>query len=296
MKFLTLISMLIFAVNVSAMDVPKGFKQEKVKINGISYNIYKGGTGAPLLLIHGYAQSALMWSPAMTALKDHFTIIVPDIRGIGETEATKDGYDKLTVAGDMVKILDHYKVEKARVVGHDIGLMIAYALAAKYPTRVEKLVVMDAFVPGVGPGEAIYNSPDIWHFRFHGEGAEKLVAGREYIFLDSLWSGFSADPKTFSESDKKYYVSQYGRQGRMKASLEYFRTMPQDAKDNQELAKTKLPMPVLVIGGEKSMGQALADTMKVVSDNLKVVIVQNSGHWLLSEKPKETIEALKNFL
>jgi pimeloyl-ACP methyl ester carboxylesterase len=296
MKFFTFFGMLLFMFNAFSIEIPKGFEAEKIDIDGVAYNVYKGGTGEPLLLIHGYAQSALMWSPVMKALKDRYTIIVPDIRGIGKTQITKAGYDKVTVAGDMIKILDHYQITKARVVGHDIGLMIAYAVAAKYPTRVEKLVVMDAFLPGIGPGEAVYNSPGIWHFRFYGAYPEKLVAKREYIFMDSLWSGFSYDPKTFSKADKKYYVKQYSAPGRMRAGWEYFKAIPKDAEDNKELAKTKLPMPVLVIGGDSSMGTILADTMKVVSDNLKVYVIPHSGHWLLSEKPNETIEALKEFL
>lgn len=297
MKFLALLVLLVTAFSSNAIDIPKGFKKEKVNIDGINYNVYKGGTGSEnLVLIHGYAQSALMWAPVMNAFKDRFTIIVPDIKGIGESDVSKDGYEKLTVAGEIAKVMDHYQIAKARVVGHDIGLMIAYALAAKYPAKVEKLVVMDAFLPGVGPGNDIYNSPDIWHFRFHGDGPEKLVAGREYIYLDSLWSGFSFDPKTFSESDKKYYISQYSRPGHMRAGFEYFKAFPKDALDNKELSKTKLPMPVLVIGGEKAMGGALAETMKVVSDHLTVEVIPNSGHWLLSEKPNETISALKKFL
>lgn len=282
--------------NKSKKSVPEGFKQEQIKLNGIILNVYKGGQGEPLLLIHGYTQSALMWSPVMKHLKEKFTIIVPDLRGAGLSDAPEDGYDKVTMAADMKKLLDYYHISKTRVVGHDIGLMVAYALAATYPEYVEKLVVMDAFLPGIGPGDAIYNSPGIWHFRFNGSYPEQLVKDRERIFFDSLWEGFSATPDAISEADKEYYISQYSRPGRMRAGFAYFKAMPKDAADNKELSKTKLPMPVLALGGEKAMGQALIDTMKEISESLQERLVEGCGHWMLEECPDETIDALLQFL
>jgi pimeloyl-ACP methyl ester carboxylesterase len=285
-----------FWASAFEMRAPAGFTQEKVAANGTNINVYKGGSGQPLLLIHGYAQSALMWTPAMNALKNQYTIIVPDLRGAGLSDAPESGYDKVNMAQDMKAVLDHYHISKARVVGHDIGLMVAYAFAAKYPEMTEKLVVMDAFIPGVGAGDTIYNSPQIWHFRFNGPYPEKLVSGRENIFFDSLWEGFSARAHSFPDDHKKYYLSQYSRPGRMHAGFSYFQTMPQDAKDNKELAKTKLTMPVLSLGGEKSLGGPLGESMKVVSDSVTIKVVPNCGHWMLEECPKETLETLKNFL
>jgi pimeloyl-ACP methyl ester carboxylesterase len=296
MKLLAVVVFTFFSINVFAIKIPQGFKQEKVRVGDITLNVYKGGQGDPVLLLHGYAQSALMWAPLMKQLKNKFTVIVPDIRGAGFSDAPESGYDKVTMAEDIVKLLEHYHISKARVVGHDIGLMVSYALAARYPDFVEKLVVMDAFIPGVGPGDSVYNSPDIWHFRFHGPYAEKLVKGREYIFLDSLWTGFSARPHSFPEDQKRYYVSQYARPGRMKAGFAYFENMPKDARDNREFVKTKLSMPVLSIGGEKSLGQALSDTMKIAAESLEEKIVMGCGHWMLEECPKETIQTVENFL
>lgn len=297
MKNLLLASLILLASIASqAIEIPKGFKQEKVQINGFKMNVYKGGTGSPVVLLHGMAESALMWEPAMKALSSKYTFIVPDLRGGGLSEAPETGYTKVQMAADVKALLDHYGIKKADIVGHDIGLMVAYAFAAKYPETTNKLVVMDAFVPGVGPGEAIYNSPDIWHFRFHGEFAEKMVKGREKLYLDSLWTRFSADPKKYPEAKKNYYAKQYAAPGHMKAAMAWFTAFPQDAKDNQELSKKQLTMPVLSIGGEKAMGEPLAATMKIVAPHAQGITLKDTGHWLMDEAPAQTIEALDKFL
>jgi pimeloyl-ACP methyl ester carboxylesterase len=293
---LILLLALLFSIDAFAMIVPEGFARETVKLDGVTLNVYRGGHGEPLVLIHGYATTALMWAPAMKALKGKYTVIVPDLRGAGLSEVTASGYDEVTMAQDMKNLLDHYHIAQARVVGHDIGLMVAYALAAKYPDRVKKLVLMDAFLPGVGPGEAIYNSPDMWQFRFYGPFAEELVKGRERIALDTLWEGFSAKPHTFPEDEKLYFVSQFAKPGRMGAGFSFFKAMPQDAIENRELAKTKLQMPVLAIGGEKSLGPATVQTTKLVAVSVQEKVVPDCGHWMMEECPDETIKALEQVL
>jgi len=297
MKKLFLSSLILLAsLSAGAIDIPKGFKQEKVQINGFKMNVYKGGTGAPVVLLHGMAESALMWEPVMKALSSKYTLIVPDLRGGGLSEAPETGYTKAEMATDVKALLDHYGIAKADIVGHDIGLMVAYAFAAKYPLMTLKLVVMDAFLPGVGPGDEIYNSPDIWHFRFYGKSAENLVKGREKMYLDHLWTSFSANPKAFPDAKKNYFAKQYAAPGHMRAAMAWFKAFPQDAKDNKEFAKTQLPMPVLSIGGEKAMGGPLAATMKLVAPQAQEVTLKNTGHWLMEENPTATIEALENFL
>lgn len=297
MKKLILSSLVFFAsLAVHAIDIPKGFKQEKVQINGFNMNVYKGGQGAPVVLLHGMGESALMWEPVMKALSAKYTLIVPDLRGGGLSEAPESGYTKVEMAADVKALLDKYGVKQADIVGHDIGLMVAYAFAAKYPEMTNKLVVMDAFLPGVGPGDDIYNSPDIWHFRFHGKDAENLVKGREKQYLDHLWVSFSADPKTFPNAKKDYFAHQYAAPGHMRAAMAWFKAFPQDAKDNKELAKNQLPMPVLSIGGEKAMGGPLAATMKIVAPHAQGITLKNTGHWLMEENPRATIEALERFL
>ncbi len=297
MKKLLLSALITLAgVSARAMEIPSGFKQERVEINGFKMNVYKGGTGSPVVLLHGMGESALMWEPVMKALLPKHTLIVPDLRGGGLSEAPESGYTKAVMAEDVKALLVHYGVTRADIVGHDIGLMVAYAFAAKFPQMTSKLVVMDAFLPGVGPGDDIYNSPDIWHFRFYGTSAENLVKGREKMYLDHLWTTFSADPKTFPETKKNYFAKQYAAPGHMRAAMAWFKAFPQDAKDNRELSKAPLSMPVLSIGGEKAMGAPLAATMKLVAPQAQGVILKNTGHWLMEENPTATIEALESFL
>lgn len=234
-KLTNLTAAILLSLSTQAIEIPKGFKQESVQIqDGAHLNVYKGGKGEALVLIHGYAESALMWEKAMTQFSDKYTVIAPDLRGAGLSDVTATGYTKSAMAKDVKAILDHYGITKALIVGHDIGLMVAFAFAAQYPTVTEKLVVMDAFLPGVGPGDDIYNSPDIWHFRFQGPYAEELVKGRERTYLNSLWDGFSANPKSFPENKRQYFAKQYAQPGHMKAGFQWFRT---DCNDESCITK-----------------------------------------------------------
>ena len=188
-------------------------------------------------------------------------------------------------------------VEKARVVGHDIGLMVAYAYATQFPAETEKLVVMDAFLPGVPGWEAVYNNPSIWHFRFNGPTPEALVKGRERTYFEYFWNDFAADKtRSIPEADRKAYTEAYSKPGRMHAAWTYFASWPQLAKDFAQLSQTKLTMPVLSIGGEKSLGNQLAEQMKLVASDPTIVVLKDTGHWILEERPKETTDALVKFL
>jgi pimeloyl-ACP methyl ester carboxylesterase len=297
MKTLLLTALTLLAsLSAQAIEIPKGFTQEQVQLSEFKMNVYKGGSGDPVVLLHGMGESALMWEPAMKSLVSKYTVIVPDLRGGGLSEAPESGYTKAEMAEDVKELLDHYGIKKSHIVGHDIGLMVAYAFAAKFPEATTKLVVMDAFLPGVGPGDAIYNSPDIWHFRFYGASAENLVKGREKQYLNHLWNTFSANPKTFPEAKKNYFAKQYAAPGHMRAAMAWFKAFPKDAEDNRELSKTTLTMPVLSIGGEKAMGGPLAATMKIVAPQAQGITYPNVGHWLMEENPAETVRDLEAFL
>jgi pimeloyl-ACP methyl ester carboxylesterase len=237
-----------------------------------------------------------MWRPIIPLLAQKFTVIAPDLPGIGDS-SIPDKVDMLDAARKIHELVRSLNIEKARVVGHDIGLMVAYAYAAQFPGETEKLAVMDAFLPGVPGWEAIYNAPNIWHFRFNGEYPEKLVQGRERIYFEYFWNILAAD-KTHSipEPERKAYTEAYSKEGRMRAAWKYFGSWPQLAKDFAQLSQVKLTMPVLSIGGEKSLGSELAAQMKLVADNVEVIVLPNTGHWILEERPKETTEALVNFL
>ncbi len=267
------------------------------KIDGAKLHYTTAGHGPPLILLHGYAETSLMWKPIIPELAKRFTVIAPDLPGIGESAVPKDGLDMKTAAIRIHALARSIGVENAAVVGHDIGLMVAYAYAAQFPKEVTKLVVMDAFLPGVGDWQAIYNHPGYWHFRFNGPTPETLVKGRERIYFEHFWNNFAADRKrSIPEKDRKAYAVAYARPGRMRAGWAYFVSFQQAAKDFAEFAQTSLTMPVLSIGGEKSLGEALSVQMKLVATDVTVGVLKDTGHWLLEERPKETTEALQNFL
>jgi len=267
------------------------------EINGVKLHYMSAGHGTPLILLHGYAETSLMWKPIIPALAERFAVIAPDLPGIGDSDIPTDGLDMKSAAIRIHDLAKSLGVQKAEMVGHDIGLMVAYAYTAQFPTEVTKLVLMDAFLPGVEGWEAAYNNPHIWHFRFNGPTPEALVQGRERTYFDYFWNDFAAD-KTHSipEADRKAYAAAYARPGRMHAGWEYFVSFLQAAKDFAQLSQTKLTMPVLTIGGDKSLGEALGQQAKLVATDATVIVLKDTGHWVLEERPKETTEALQKFL
>ena len=267
------------------------------EINGVKLHYMTAGHGTPLILLHGYAETSLMWKPIIPVLAERFAVIAPDLPGIGDSDIPADGLDMKGAAIRIHDLVRSLGVQKAEVVGHDIGLMVAYGYAAQFPTEVTKLVLMDAFLPGVGGWEAVYNNPSIWHFRFNGPTPEALVQGRERTYFEYFWNDFAAD-KTHSipEADRKAYTAAYARPGRMHAGWAYFVSFQQAAKDFAQLSQTKLTMPVLTIGGDKSLGEALAQQTKLVATDVTVVVLKDTGHWVLEERPKDTTEALQKFL
>jgi pimeloyl-ACP methyl ester carboxylesterase len=250
-----------------------------------------------VILLHGYAETSRMWRPLIPKLADRFTVIAPDLPGIGDSDIPAQGLDMKSAATTIHALAKALGVTKARVVGHDIGLMVAYAYTAQYPTEVEKLVLMDAFLPGVQGWEPIYDNPNLWHFRFTGPTPAALVQGRERTYFDYYWNDFAADKNhSLSPADREAYTAAYSRPGRMTAGWAYFMAFPRTAKDFASLAQTKLTMPVLSIGGEKSLGKELGEQTKLVGTNVTVIVLKDAGHWILEEKPQETMDALVKFL
>jgi pimeloyl-ACP methyl ester carboxylesterase len=267
------------------------------KVDGGKLHYLTAGAGAPLILLHGYTQTSRMWTPILPLLAERFTVIAPDLPGIGDSAIPAGGLDMKSAAIHIHALARSLGVEKARVVGHDIGLMVAYAYAAQFPAEVEKLVLMDAFLPGVGGWEAIYNDPRNWHFRFNGPIPEALVRGRERVYFEHFWNDFAADKtRSIPAADRKAYAAAYARPGRMRAGWAYFVSFQQAAKDFAELAKKKLAIPLLVIGGEKASGAVLSQQAKLVASNATVIVLKDTGHWVLEELPGETTDALVNFL
>ena len=293
----TIFSLLLILSWLVSVRAGENINARDAKIGNIQLHYLTAGNApATVILLHGFAETSRMWRPIIPLLAQKFTVIAPDLPGIGDS-SIPDKIDMLDAARKIHELARSLNIEKARVVGHDIGLMVAYAYAAQFPNETEKLAVMDAFLPGVPGWEAIYNAPNIWHFRFNGEYPEKLVQGRERIYFEYFWNVLAAD-KTHSipEPDRKAYTEAYSKPGRMRAAWKYFASWPQLAKDFAQLSQVKLTMPVLAIGGEKSLGNELGAQMKLVADNVEVVVLPNTGHWILEERPKETTEALVNFL
>jgi pimeloyl-ACP methyl ester carboxylesterase len=276
---------------------PSAILSRIAEVDGVKLHYLTAGHGPAVILLHGYTQTSRMWKPVIPLLAEKFTVIAPDLPGIGDSSIPSDGLDMKTSAIRIHDLARQLGVQKARVVGHDIGLMVAYAYAAQFPAEVEKLVVMDAFLPGVPGWEGVYNNPDFWHFRFNGPTPEALVVGRERTYFDYFWNDFAADKNhSIPEADRAAYTAAYSRPGRMRAGWAYFVSFQQAARDFAQLSETKLNFPVLAIGGERATGDVLAKQMKLVASNVTVVILKDTGHWVLEERPKETTDALLNFL
>jgi len=276
---------------------PAGFRTQDIPTNGAIIHIRIGGQGPAAILLHGYGETGDMWVPLAAELTPDHTVIVPDLRGMGLSSRPEDGYDKKTQGHDVAGVLDALKIERADLVTHDIGNMVGYAFVAQYPSRVARFVLMDAPLPGVGPWEEILKSPLLWHFRFGGPDMERLVAGRERIYLDRFWNEFSADPKAFTEISRQHYARLYARPGAMHAGFAQFAAFDQDAIDNGVfVAKGKLTMPVLAVGGEKSFGSTMAVVMRAAATDVQELVIPNSGHWLMEEQPVATVAAVRAFL
>ncbi len=276
---------------------PAGFKTEPIATNGTTLNVRHGGKGPAIVLIHGYADTGDMWIPLAAELMRDHTVVVPDLRGMGLSAVEAAGFTKKGQAQDIAGVLDALKITQVDVVGHDIGNMVAFAFAANYRERTTRLIMMDAPVPGIGPWDEILKSPLLWHFRFGGPDMERLVAGRERIYLDRFWNEFSADPAHYPEATRAHYAVIYGKPGRMHAGFLQFAAFDQDAIDNRtSIATGRLKMPVLAIGGDHSLGATMAHVMRFAADDVHEIVIADSGHWLMQEQPKATVAAVRAFL
>ena len=276
---------------------PSTFKARDIKTEGATIHVMVGGEGPAVVLLHGFGDTGAMWSPLAARLAAKHTVVVPDLRGMGLSSHPAEGYDKWTQAGDIRAVLAELKIDRAAVVGHDIGTMVAFAYAARYPDKTERLVVMDAPVPGVGPWDQIVRNPLLWHFNFGGPDMERLVAGRERIYLDRFWNEFAGDPKKVDEATRVHYARLYARPGAMHSAFAQFRSIPKDAEDNQKaVAASKLVMPVLAVGGAKSFGANEALVMRAAATNVTELVIPDAGHWLMEEATEPTIDAIQAFV
>jgi pimeloyl-ACP methyl ester carboxylesterase len=276
---------------------PPGFRTQEIVTNGATIHVRVGGKGPAVVLLHGYGETGDMWAPMAADLAKDHTVIAPDLRGLGLSSKPAGGFDKKNQASDVAGVMDALKIEKADFVAHDIGNMVAYAFAATRRDRVTKLVLIDAPLPGVGPWEEILKNPLLWHFRFGGPDMERLVAGRERIYLDRFWNEFSATPARFDEASRDHYAKLYAMPGAMHSGFAQFAAFDQDALDNKAfMAEGKLTIPVLALGGEKSFGLTMAEVAKFAASNVQGGVVPDSGHWIMEENPKATTALVRAFL
>jgi len=277
---------------------PASFHTQMVQTNGSSLHVRVGGQGPAVVLLHGFGDTGDMWAPLAAVLVKEHTVIVPDLRGMGLSAHPDTGYTKKSQATDIAGVMDALKVQKAALVTHDIGNMVGYALAVQYPARITRWAVIDAPLPGIGDWDNIIRSPMLWHFNFRGPDEERLVQGRERIYLDRFWNELSADPKGIDEQTRRHYAALYARPHAMHDAFEQFGAFSQDAVDNKALLAKggKLTMPVLAVGAEKSFGTAMADDLRFVASQVTVGIVPHSGHWIMEENPQATIKLVSEFV
>lgn len=285
------------SLSATASEIPAGFTEHFAEVNGVRLHYLIGGQGNPVVLLHGYAETGHMWLPLMPLLAKNHTVIVPDLRGAGNSSKPDSGYDKKNMAVDIHDLTSSLGFDRVSIVGHDIGLMVAYAYAAQFPQATERVVLMDAFLPGIGNWKDVWLMRDLWHFHFYGEVPLALVNGRERIYFEHFWNDFAADPHhSIPEADRRFYAEAYAQPGGMRAGFEYFRNFERDAKDFAQLSATPLSMPVLVLTGEKASGNFLIEQTKLVASNVQGQVVMGSGHWLMEEAPQAVIPAIIAFL
>lgn len=291
----------LLALSIVAMSGAAASAQQPqsrfATVNGVRLHYLIAGKGEPVLLLHGYAQTSHMWRPLMAKLSATNTVIAPDLRGFGRSAAPPSGYTKAAMARDIHALMGKLGHKSVKLAGHDIGLMVAYAYAAQYPGEVQRIVLLDAFLPGVGDWKNVWLLRDLWHFHFYGETPLKLVTGRERIYFEHFWNDFAADrTKSVPEADRRFYAREYARKGHMAAGMEVFRAFEKDAEEFAALAKTPLPMPMLVLTGEKASGEFLIQQGRLVAGNVEGVVVKGAGHWLMEEAPDRIIPKLVDFL
>jgi len=265
--------------------------------NGIRLHYLIAGAGDPLVLLHGWPVSALMWRRVIPALAQKRTVIAPDLRGAGFSDKPASGYDKATMARDVQALVAGLGFKRYAVIGHDIGGMVAYALAAQFRDEVEKLAIVDVPLPGIEPWDRMQGAPALWHFAFHAQRdlAEALIQGRERLYIESFVRARAFNPAALADEEIDVYAAQMAAPGCLRGGLEYYRTFADDAAANKAFAATKLAMPVLGIGGDR-LGPVLKGIVEAIGTNARAVTLKNCGHWVVEERTAEFLTALGEFL
>lgn len=300
-RWIAIIAALLFAASPALAKVekfPSAFKTHDIPVDGATIHTRIGGQGPVILLLHGFGDTGDMWAPLAARLAADHTVVVPDLRGMGLSSHPETGYDKKSEARDISAVLHSLGLNgPLALVTHDIGNMVGYAFAAQNRERVNRWVVMDAPLPGLGNWDNVVKDQRTWHFDFFGPDEERLVEGRERIYLDRFYNELSADPKHIDEETRAHYAAIYSRPHAIHNAFAQFAAFRQDAVDNQKfLAEGKLTMPVLAIGGEKSFGEGFANEIAFAATDVRALSIRDSGHWLMEEQPKATMDAILGFI
>ena len=283
-------------------EVKQQFVSHYAKVNGVRLHYVMGGSGEPLLLIPGWPQSWYAWRYIMPELAQNYTVIAVDPRGVGDSDKAGSGYDFDNLATDMAGLMEQAGYDSYRVVGHDVGMWIAYAVAAKYPERVSSLAVIEAVIPGVADAPKIFQPPvknkKIWHFMFNQlpDLPETLIEGREREYLKWLFDNKAYRTSAISPADLDEYVRIYSIPGAIRTGFEFYRAIPRSMEQAKQWQQQKLSMPVLAIGGSESTSTGPLETMKKVADNVSGGEIAGCGHYLPEECPDELLQQLNEFM
>lgn len=290
---------------MTVAGVPIGFTSEFATVGGLLLHYVRGGSGPVVVLLHGYPESSYEWRRIAPGLADRFTVIAVDLRGSGESQAPEGGYDKATLAEDIHALLAQLGLaDDVRLVGHDIGTMVAYAYAAQHRDTVSRLVLSEAPLP---MADFMYDTPALtdqgpgmWNFGFFSMTnglPEAVVSGKEAEWVRHFvdWIGFN--PAAVSTQDVEVYAAGLRDPARLRASFEYFRAFPTDISDVAAFREQgPLRMPVLALGADHMMGDTVAEHARAVASDVTAGVIMDSGHWIAEEQPADLLDRLRRFL
>lgn len=274
------------------------FTVRPIATNGATLSVRVAGRGPAVVMLHGFGETGDTWARLANQLADRHTVIVPDLRGMGLSSRTEGGFTKSNQAEDIAGVLRVLQIAAADFVAHDIGNMIAYAFAARHPGQVGRVVLMDAPIPGLGDWDTYAMGQRVWHWRFYGADVERLVAGRERIYLDRFWNELSFTPASIGEALRQHYAALYAQPGAMHSAFSQFAAFADDVAENRDRFRRigKLDVPVLAIGGDHSYGARMKDVAEAAFRTVRTIVIARAGHWLMEEQPAAVIRAVEDFL